>query len=734
MSRILIVSNRLPNQITITETGSITTSPSVGGLATGMKSVFKLFEGDWIGWPGFTNDEVDTHKKQKITELLKKDDCIPVFLEKEEYESYYEGFSNGTIWPLFHYFTEFTQYSHEQWEHYQQVNRKFASVVLENLDGVDKVWIHDYHLLLLPGMIKEARPDISIGFFLHIPFPSYEIFRILPWRDTILSGLLGADLIGFHTYDYQRHFSSCVRRILGYDISMDKISLGNRVIKIDSFPMGIDFERFNNAALHSIKIPDSDKPLIRREIDNYFSSDPERKLILSIDRLDYTKGIVHRLHAFEYFLEKYPQYIGKTTLILLSVPSRVSVLYYQKMKSEIDETVGRINGRFGLINWTPIWYFYRSFPFSDLVELYNACQIALLTPLRDGMNLVAKEYIATKTDNKGVLILSEMAGASREMSEAIIINPNNKEQIANSIFEAINMPEEEQIESNQILRNRLERYSVGRWATDFIHQLINTDKLQKTFSAKKLTQNLAENVIHRYSQSKKSLILLDYDGTLVGFKNNPEQASPDEMLYALLNKLAANKNVTLALVSGRDKETFMRWFGPKPYTLITDHGVWIRKKGDDFRMVEDIDPEWKDYIRPKIELYVDRTPGSFIEEKNFSLVWHYRKSDPELGAMRAIELKDELSTHCYDLNLEILEGKKVLEIKNRGINKGRAAQFLVTEADYDFILAIGDDWTDEYLFESLPETAITIKVGTGFTKALYKLDDHHAVRNFLNSL
>jgi trehalose 6-phosphate synthase/phosphatase len=734
MSRILIVSNRLPNQITIDENGDIKSSPSVGGLATGMKSVFKHFEGDWIGWPGFTNDEIDAPTKQRITDSLVKEDCIPVFLERDEYEAYYEGFSNGTVWPLFHYFTEFTQYSHEQWEHYQQVNQKFADVVLENLEGVNMVWIHDYHLLLLPAMIKEVRPDISIGFFLHIPFPSYEIFRILPWRDELLNGLLGADLIGFHTYDYQRHFSSCVRRLLGYDISMDKISFGNRVVKIDSFPMGIDFDRFNNAALNACKTPDDEKPLIRREIENYFSSDPERKLILSIDRLDYTKGIVHRLHAFEYFLEKYPEYIGKTTLILLSVPSRVSVLYYQKMKSEIDETVGRINGRFGMINWNPIWYFYRSFPFADLVELYNACQIALITPLRDGMNLVAKEYVATKTDNKGVLILSEMAGASREMSEAIIINPNNKEQIASSIHEALLMPEDEQIERNKILRNRLQRYSVGRWATDFIHQLIETDKLQKTFLAKKLTEYLLGDIRERYLASEKRLILLDYDGTLVGFKNNPEQAGPDDALYALLDKLSGSKKNSLALVSGRDKETFMKWFGPKAYTLITDHGVWIRKKDDAFKMVEDIDPQWKEYIRPKIELYVDRTPGSFIEEKNFSLVWHYRKSDPELGAMRAIELKDELSTHCYDLNLEILEGKKVLEIKNRGINKGRAAQFLTTEAEYDFILAIGDDWTDEYLFESLPETAITIKVGAGFTKARYKLEDHNAVRNFLENL
>lgn len=731
MKRFLIISNRLPLQISLSE-NKVDVTPSVGGLATGMKSVSKSSNSVWIGWSGVDTQKLPESQSKKVNEALKKEDCVNVDLTEEEVELYYEGFSNKTIWPLFHYFTQFVKYEEEEWQAYKKVNQKFADVISENMDGVDKIWIHDYHLLLLPQMIKERFPNVTIGFFLHIPFPSYELFRILPWRNEIINGMLGADLLGFHTFDYERHFMSSVRRLLGYDININEISLPKRIVKVDNYPMGIDYDKFNSSALNSQKKSVRDKSEVRKELERHYLLYPETKFILSIDRLDYTKGIINRLEAFEYFLEHYPEDRDKVTLVLLSVPSRVGVEQYQQMKSEVDEVVGRINGKYSSINRTPIWYFYRSLPFENLVDLYNNCEIGLITPVRDGMNLVAKEFVACKTDGRGVLILSEMAGASKEMSEALIINPNNTAQIAEAIKTAIEMPAEEQAERISIMQQRLKRYNVEKWASDFLDTLENVRQNEENYLAKRITASTKKNIINDVIASDNRIFFLDYDGTLTGFKNNPKHAKPDEKLYALLDKLAENPKNRVALISGRDKETFQEWFEDKPYTLIVEHGVWVRPAGSDWQMIEPLDDTWKEDIKSALEFYVDRTPGSFIEEKNYSLVWHYRKTDPELGANRAIELKDELTSLVANLNLEILEGNKVIEIKNRGINKGRAAQKVLHDTPADKIVAMGDDWTDEFLFAEIPEDAITIKVGMAKTIATYKVENFKEVHELLH--
>ncbi len=733
MQKILIVSNRLPLQINL-DKESISIKPSVGGLATGIKSIYKSFESLWIGWPGIVDEEINSKVRSDIISAIKKEKCLPVFINRKDMDLYYFGFSNKTIWPLFHYFTQYVDYNKDFWNSYIQVNEKFAEVILKNIEGIDKIWIHDYHLLLLPKLIKEKHKDISIGFFLHIPFPSYEVFRILPWRKEIIEGMLGADLIGFHTYDYERHFLSCVRRLLGREVVLNQINLENRVVKVDAFPMGIDYDKYYNSAIKLQQKSVKDKSKIRQEIDKHFLMSPERKLILSIDRLDYSKGISNRLIAFEYFLDKYPEYREKVTLILLAVPSRIYVEQYMNMKREIDELVGKINGKYATINWTPIWYFYRTLSFEDLIELYSSCEIALITPIRDGMNLVAKEYIASQINDKGVLILSEMAGAAKELNEAIIINPNNKEEIADALKEAINMPDQEQKNRINIMQNILKRYSIIKWAQDFINSLDNVSKIQKKYLAKKFNKDIESEIIKNYKKAKARILFLDYDGTLVGFQTDPQLAEPDKELYKTLDKLARDSKNEIVLISGRDKAIFGKWFGAKNYTLIVEHGVWIRKPTHKWRMVEQMNNEWKDLIRPSIEFFVDRTPGTFIEEKNYSIAWHYRKADHELGAQRAIELKDELTSLISTYNLDILEGNKVIEIKNSNINKGRAALHLIADKKYDFILGIGDDWTDEYMFEELPDSAITIKVGLVYTSARYNVESISGVRDLLKKM
>lgn len=727
MNKTIIVSNRLPLQVSIDE-NSLNITPSVGGLATGMKSVHADGNGIWVGWSGIPENEIDSELSKEVESKIKEAKCVSVPLTNQDIEDYYEGFSNRALWPLFHYFMEYTNFEQQEWEAYKSVNEKFADVVINNLEDGDTVWVHDYQLLLLPQLIKDQKPNTTIGFFLHIPFPSYEIFRTFPWRKEILTGMLGADLLGFHTYDYERHFLSSIKRILRLDVTFNEINYDDRIVKVDSFPMGIDYDKFYNTALkhHSNSMEKSD---LRKRLEGHVSED--KKLILSIDRMDYTKGIPNRIKAFEYFLDTYPEYKEKVRLVMLAVPSRSNVPQYQKLKRETDELVGRINGKFATVSWTPIWYFYRSLPFEDLIDLYISSDVALITPIRDGMNLVAKEYVATRTKGDGVLILSEMAGASKEMNEALLINPNSYEDFASNLKRALTMPLDEQKTRIKFLQKRLKRYDVEKWAKEFFKSLEATKQVKNEVVTKKLTGNYEETLIKEFQDKNSRLILLDYDGTLVGFKNNPQDAAPDDELFQLLDNLS--ERCTLVLISGRDRETFERWFGHKSYNLVTDHGVWLYQIGE-WTALERLKTDWMQSIEPILETFRDSTPGTFIETKNYSLAWHYRMADPELAKIRTMELNTVLTSMVANNGLSILQGNKVIEIKSSNVNKGRVVSRLLTQDNYDFITIIGDDWTDEFMFEEAPESAYTIKVGYTKTKAKFQIKDPVQVRQLLQKL
>jgi len=733
MSKTIIISNRLPINLEI-DNNTIISKPSVGGLATGMKSVHQSGDSIWIGWSGITDENLDEHSENLVKNELKKHKCVPVNLSEKEVNEYYFGFSNRTIWPLFHYFTEYTEYKHKNYKTYKAVNKKFAQTVIDNLNDDDTVWIHDYQLFFLPQLIKEQKPNVSIGFFLHIPFPSYEVFRILPWRKQILKGLLGADLIGFHTYDYERHFLSSVQRILGFEIEFNTVVNGQQITTVDTFPMGIDYEKFSQAALNNSKQNKAENSDVQNEIYKHLDADKGAKLILSIDRLDYTKGIANRLRAFEFFLDNYPQYHQKVRLVLLAVPSRANVPQYQKLKNEIDQLVGRINGKFAEVSWTPIWYFYRSMPFENLIDLYTSSDVALITPVRDGMNLVAKEYVATRTDKTGVLILSEMAGAAAEMGEAILINPNNFEEIASSLHQALSMPVEEQISRNETLQKRLKRYNVNKWANSFFEALNTIKEDKSSHSAKYLNQDNRNQLVTDFTKAKNRILFLDYDGTLAPFVKIPSQAKPTPILKERLEKLSSLPNTKVVLITGRDKDTFNTWFGESSQTLITEHGAWLKEVNQDWELLEPLSNEWFSFIEPILESFTDRTPGSIIETKKYSLAWHFRNVDPELGNKRANDLKVTLQQLIANHNLEILEGDKVLEIKTSGVNKGKSACKMLINQEYDFILSMGDDWTDEYMFKELPQEGYSIKVGLKPTVANYYVTGCDEVENLLKTL
>ena len=728
MSKTIIISNRLPLQLKI-ENQKIEATPSVGGLATGMKSVHRDGNGVWIGWTGLTEEEIPADLVDDVVEATIKEQCVPVSLNQDDIDGFYYGFSNRTIWPLFHYFIEYAEFEKESWQSYKRVNEKYAEVVLDNIEEGDTVWVHDYQLMLLPALIKKERPDVQIGFFLHIPFPSYEVFRILPWREEILKGLLGSDLIGFHTYDYQGHFLSSVSRILRHEVSFNEITLKDRMVTVNSFPMGIDYKKFSDAAAKHDSAKNQSE--LQRRLDMHIDSTPDAKMILSIDRLDYSKGIANRIRAYEYFLEKYPQFKEKVRLVMLAVPSRSNVPQYQLLKKEVDELVGRINGKFATVSWTPIWYFYRSMPFENLIDLYTTCEVALLTPIRDGMNLVAKEYVATRSHGTGVLILSEMAGAAQEMSEAVIINPNNFEEIADALKQAIEMPEAEQVKRNKFLQKRLKRYNVEKWAEDFMHALYETTHKSDIVEAEHLQKDREDKMFEDYKKAEKRILFLDYDGTLRAFVNNPDDASPDDELIELVRKIESQENTEVVIISGRDRHTLGEWWQDVPITLIAEHGVWKRPIGGEWAVTEALKNDWMETVKPILEKFVDRTAGTFIEEKNYSLAWHYRNADPDLGEKRASELSTVLKELSANNELGVLDGNKVLEIKDSTIHKGKAATKHIFDKNYDFKFAIGDDWTDEYMFQDLPEDTYSVKVGLQKTAARFYVDDTDRVRDLL---
>jgi len=717
---LFIISNRLPLKVSKPENDFIY-ERSEGGLTTGLGSLEDYQDKHWIGWPGiFSDDEKD---KKEITSGLSAEKFHPVFLSEDQILNYYEGYSNSMIWPLCHYFYTYIQYETKFWETYQEVNQLFCDEAVKLIKPGDMVWIQDYQLMLLPAMLREKIEGISIGYFHHIPFPSYELFRVLPERAEILKGLMGADLIGFHTHDYMRYFISAAYRVLGLDSDLDEIHFDNRVVHVDAFPMGINYDLHYNAILDE-NVQKKAKEF-RRNFGNH-------KLALSVDRLDYSKGIIHRLKGFAQFLENNPEYRGEVSLVMVVVPSRDNVDRYADLKTKIDEMIGSLNGLYSTLDWSPVYYFYRGFPFEELMALYHIANFALVTPVRDGMNLVAKEYVAAKRDEPGMLILSEMAGAAAELREAVIINPNNIDEIEEALLEALKMPETEKKTRMEKMRKTISKQTVNKWAHDFTTELA-TIKDKNVLLQNKIIRTVSLKEINKlYKKATKRLIILDYDGTLVPIVKNPKLAIPDKLLIETLKLLATDKRNNLVISSGRDTEFLDKWFDGLDLNLAAEHGAFFKEHG---KWQENVSTKFPDAeeIVDIIQKTTDKTPGSGIEMKKTSIVWHYRNCDKWLAELRQQQLVNALMTPCTRLNLQIMRGNKVIEVKTVGVDKGIEATRLMSADNYDFIMAMGDDITDEDMFHAMPEDAITIKVGSISDRARFSLPQSDTVK-FLNSL
>lgn len=723
VDRLLLVSNRLP--VTVEEGAEgVRLQAAVGGLATGLRAPHERSRGLWFGWPGDAR-EPGHERPAAITDELAAQHLVPLNLSPREVDRFYHGFANGVVWPLFHYLLDRVPLDALDWDEYVKVNARYADLVARRYEPGDLIWVHDYHLALVPALVRERLPGATIGFFLHIPFPSSEVFRLLPWRAAILRGLLGADVIGFHTHAYLRHFAGALLRVLGLEVEVDQLWHDGRMIRLGVYPMGVDAAAFSALAGDPALLEEATS--IRRSGGG--------QIILAVDRLDYTKGIPRRLLAFERLLERQPELREQVRLVQVAVPSRGEVPAYETYKRQVDELTGRINGRFGTASHAPIHSIQRSLPQRELVALYRAADVMAVTPLRDGLNLVAKEFVASRVDEGGALVLSEFAGAAAELPEALIVNPYDIEGFAAALAEALAMPDAAQAARMRPMRDRVAAYDIHRWAQSFIEDLTAASAVARASGPAHGEAVLAASIIEQESTHTGLLLMLDYDGTLQEIVGLPHLAVPGAALLELLRCLASRPRTAVHVVSGRERGSLDRWLGEVPVALHAEHGLWMRRAGEAWVRTAEVGAEWTAKVRPILDEFVKHLPGSFVEEKSAGLAWHYRRADPESGALRAKELRLHLFGVLSNLPVEVLAGHRVVEIRPHGVNKGGAlARAVAAHGGDPLVVAIGDDRTDEDLFAALPPGSVGVRVGAGFSRAAHRLSGPAEVQALLRRL
>jgi trehalose 6-phosphate synthase/phosphatase len=727
--RLLVVSNRLP--LTAKRvSGRWRGERSAGGLVAAMGPLMEQTHGLWLGWPGDALPGEPEGRARLMREWEEQHGYVAVEIPAKVSRSFYEGYANDTLWPLLHGFPTRVVFAPESWMAYRDANERFAEAVLSRTRKGDLIWAHDYQLMLVPQLIRDREPEARIGFFLHIPFPSSEVFRILPEREELLRGLLGADSLAFQTHGHLHNFRRSLLQVLGLESLMDSVQVDGRMVQLSALPIGIQSDEWKTLIRTDPKVAKRRAELNARH--------HGRKLIISVDRLDYTKGIPERLRTFRRLLRSSPAWRGKATLVQVAVPSRERVPAYAELRREVSELVGEVNGDFGTPEWQPVVYLRRSVNKQELAALYSAADVAWVGPLRDGMNLVAKEYVACQHEGDGVLVLSEFAGAAHELGEALRINPYDEVGTADTIVRALEMDVESRIERMAALHERVHRNDAVVWAERFIEGLRSATASSGQMMRKDRPAPKFEAVRDAFVEAERRLLLLDYDGTLVDIKPRPQDAGPSSRLLTLLRDLSALPNTTTAIISGRSRADIEGWFGDIPdLGLAVEHGALMRVPGGHgWEMLRGgMDLSWKDHVRPLLEQFAASAPGSLVEDKEYALAWHYRLVDAEFGAWLANELVTTLENLLGGTELAVIHGNKVVEVRYAWANKGEAAAHLAARfRRKSFVLAAGDDRTDEDLFTSLPRSAWTIRVGTGPTSARFRLSDPRDVRRLLRGL
>ncbi len=728
---LVVASNRLPISLRI-EGDQWTSARSSGGLAAALEGLAKEDPFTWVGWPGC---QVPDELQPDVVAAMGQDRLVPVFLDEDEEQHYYHGISNQVLWPLFHYFADKVDFRETSWDHYAKVNRRFADRILEIAPPGARVWVHDFHLMLVPGILRQQRPDLEIGFFLHIPFPSSEIYRLLPAREELLEGLLGADYIGFHTHDYARHFRASCLRVLGLESEYDAVFYDGRRIGIGGHPIGIDVKGF----LESMASAEAMRLL--GELRERYRG---RRIVLGVERLDYTKGVGLKLQAFERLLQRRPDLAQQVVLVQVLVPSRLDNPDYARLKREIDEYVGRINGRFGRPGSTPIEYLHRNLPREQLVALYRLADVALVTPIRDGMNLVAQEFVLCQSDHeslpdafRGMLVLSEFAGAAQVLPHALLVNPWDIDSTVDVLEEALDMAPTEKAERMGQMSLQVRALECGHWARQFLARLTRAADRQRAtrVQSQVLDRDTAALVREQCFEADRRVLFLDYDGTLRELMRTPEEAAPTPEIRELLAGLAEMPNTSVHIVSGRHRDNLDLWFGDLGVHLSAEHGFAWRDPGQSWREQGSVDLSWLPVVQEILLDVSEEVPGTRLERKPCALAWHYRMADPDYGTWRARELHSQLEQDLAHLPVDILHGHRVIEIRAAGIHKGGyLRQVLVHEPEGAFVMCIGDDRTDRDMYDALPENAVSIHVGRPNDETRYTIESPQRVRAFLASL
>lgn len=725
MAHVIIVSNRLPISVT-KEKGKLVFSESIGGLATGLSSYANDPNNSWIGWPGIASDELSEAEKQDIAAELTKRNCYPVFLRQKQIDDFYNGYSNSVLWPLFHDLAA----SHikperlsTMWQAYRKVNEQFASTVINLAQPGSRIWVHDYQLMLLPQLLRSEQSVTSIGFFLHIPFPTLKSWSRLKENKKLLSGVLGADLVGFHTTGYVTNFLNACKGIKEATVGHDRIDLPTHAVQVSKFPMGIDYKKYADAGKTKA---------VKRATKRNKKLYGRRKLIVSVDRLDPTKGLLNRLQAYQEFLVRNPRWHGKVVFAMVAAPSRTDLGVYQRLGVQLQKLADEINHTYGTKQWQPLDYIPVSKPFEEVAALFRAADIAFITPIRDGMNLAAKEFVASNR-RRGILILSETAGAAEELPDALIVNPNSMESLVGALQAALVMKKKELRGRLKHMKKDLSVHTVQQWAQSFVDTL-QQPLLQASHMTRTVNTRLTTELHTAYGQANKRLILLDYDGTLVPFSGNYHDQKPPASVMKLLEKLSADPANTVVLTSGRSADDLQAWFHTLPINLVAEHGAAIKKYNNKtWQIREAPTADWKMLLIPILDTYTAEVPGARLEIKQHSLVWHYRLASPYLAQKYAVIIRKALKPLLKRYDLELMQGNKILEIKNPNISKASSAERWLKH-EYPFVLFVGDDQTDEALFEALPKEHYTIKVGRGRTAAQLRVASSKEVLALLRKL
>ena len=672
-----------------------------------------------MGWPGTRLREDET-----LAETDSEYGLHAVALTDTEVTRYYHGFSNRTLWPLFHSLPERARFDQRDWETYERVNARFAEASTERLDPTQPddnlVWVHDYQLMRTPTRIRALRPEARIAFFLHIPFPPPDLFRLLPWDRELLLGVLGADLVGFHVAGYARNFLECVDRLLGARVDHERalVELGSRTIRVGAFPLGIDFAQYQRLAEEAA-------PASRAS---------RERIILGVDRLDYTKGIPNRLRAFERLLELHPEYREQVVLLQIAVPSRSQVAEYQALKREIDEIVGHVNGRFATATWSPIRYLYRSFSPEHLAALYRDADVANITPLRDGMNLIAKEFVAAQVADPGVLVLSQLAGAAERMPEAILVNPHDLDGSAAALHRALSMDEVERRSRMLALRRRERRFDLDAWGDHFL-KAARTPNLPLG----RVRPEEFETWLRAFIEGHPLALFLDFDGTLAAIARRPEEAAMTSGMRSAIEACVKRGDTEVAIVSGRGIDDLEAAVGITGLTYAGNHGFEIRGPDlEDFRHAElaGFAASAQELV-PKLEALAGR--GAWVEAKGPTLTFHFREVDSDLHAELAREARREVEAAGFRPR----DGKCAVEARPPiAWDKGSALLQILRQRHGDGwaesvrAIYVGDDQTDEDAFRTLAGLGFTFRVGepAGATEARRLLRDPEAVERLLEWL